>query len=61
MIALFKWCEGLAEKRLDFFCVVTYNRIRSNAYKSGKGGFDFGFVTTGSAWQWSQLAFGVEQ
>lgn len=41
----------IAENRLDFFCVVTYSRIRSNAYKSGKGGLDFGFVTTGSAWQ----------
>ena len=51
MIVLFKWCEGLAEKRLNFFCVVTYSRIKNNAYKSGKGGLEFGSVTTGRACQ----------
>lgn len=57
MIAVFRRSEGLPDKRLGFFCVVTHSKIRSEEHKSEGGGSDFGFLTIGSAWRWSELPF----
>lgn len=59
MIVVFRRFEGLLDKRLGFFCVVIYSRIRSEEYKLEGGGFDFGFLIIGSVWRWSELFFEV--